>query len=59
MCSAPPWAEFSGDNAEFGDAEFGLQAPVEATSLMFTIKESWADYGHHGEMAWQQMYLAQ
>lgn len=41
----------------FGDAEFGLQAPVAATKQMFTIKGSYADYGHHGEMAWQQMYI--
>jgi hypothetical protein len=43
----------------FGHAEQGLQAPVTATGTMFTIKTSYADYGHHGEMAWQQMYVVQ
>ena len=43
----------------WGSAEFGLEPPVKATGLMFSTKEAWADYGHHGEMAWQQMYLAE
>ena len=48
-----------GASGLFGHAEQGLQAPVTATGTMFTVKTSYADYGHHGEMAWQQMYVVQ
>ena len=42
----------------WGSAEYGLEEPVD-TSLytLGTVKTSKATYGHHGEMAWQQMYL--
>jgi hypothetical protein len=42
----------------WGDAEFGLEPPVDLTAgvALYTVKESYADSGHHGEMAWQQMY---
>jgi hypothetical protein len=42
-----------GDNPELG-----LQPPPDVTGkTLYTIKTSNATYGHHGEMAWQQMYF--
>ena len=42
----------------WGDAKFGLEAPPDVTGrTLHTVKTSKADYGHHGEMAWQQMYF--
>ena len=42
----------------WGDEEFGLEPPPNVDGLMLhTVKTSNATYGHHGEMAWQQMYL--
>ena len=42
-----------GDNPELG-----LQAPPDvAGKILKTVKTSNATYGHHGEMAWQQMYF--
>lgn len=41
----------------WGDAQFGLEAPPNVDGiLLHTVKEAYADSGHHGEMAWQQMY---
>jgi len=42
-----------GDNPELG-----LQPPIDVNGrTLYTIKTSNATYGHHGEMAWQQMYF--
>jgi len=41
----------------WGSPEFGLEEPVETSGYtLHTVKTSDANYGHHGEMAWQQMY---
>ena len=41
----------------WGDEEFGLEAPPDTTGMILhSVKTSNATYGHHGEMAWQQMY---
>ena len=35
----------------------GLEAPVGVEGyVLHTVKTANATYGHHGEMAWQQMY---
>lgn len=41
----------------WGSTEFGLEPPpyVGGTTL-HSIKTSYANNGHHGEMAWQQMF---
>jgi len=45
----------------WGRAEFGLEAPPEVDSakgyMLHSVKTANATYGHHGEMAWQQMYI--
>jgi len=42
----------------WGDAAYGLEAPVDVDGLtLHSVKTSKANYGHHGEMAWQQMYF--
>mmetsp|Transcript_3494 Transcript_3494/g.10810 ORF Transcript_3494/g.10810 Transcript_3494/m.10810 type:complete len:746 (+) Transcript_3494:757-2994(+) len=42
----------------WGDAEFGLEAPVDTSGYtLHSVHRSNADYGHHGEMAWQQMFF--
>lgn len=42
----------------WGDPEFGLEPPVDTTGYtLHTYKTSNATNGHHGEMAWQQMYF--
>jgi hypothetical protein len=42
-----------GDNPELG-----LEPPLDVNGReLYTIKTSNATYGHHGEMAWQQMYF--
>ena len=41
----------------WGDARFGLEEPPDVSGhMLHTVKTSNATYGHHGEMAWQQMY---
>eukprot|EP00040_Diaphanoeca_grandis_P037212 m.241412 g.241412 ORF g.241412 m.241412 type:complete len:883 (+) comp33774_c0_seq2:100-2748(+) len=41
----------------WGDSEFGLEAPVDVTGYyLHTVKTANATWGHHGEMAWQQMF---
>jgi len=41
----------------WGSPEFGLEEPIDVTGVMLhTVKTSNASYGHHGEMAWQQMF---
>jgi len=41
----------------WGSPEFGLEPPPNVNGLMLhSVKTSNATYGHHGEMAWQQMY---
>ena len=41
----------------WGDAAYGLEPPVNTTGLyLHTVKMANATFGHHGEMAWQQMY---
>mmetsp|Transcript_88043 Transcript_88043/g.155906 ORF Transcript_88043/g.155906 Transcript_88043/m.155906 type:complete len:100 (-) Transcript_88043:84-383(-) len=40
----------------WGSKEFGLESPPDAHSTLHTVKTSYANAGHHGEMAWQQMY---
>ena len=44
----------------WGDARFGLEDPPDTDPekwVLHTVKTSNATYGHHGEMAWQQMYV--
>lgn len=42
----------------WGSEEFGLEAPPETGGYVLgSVKASNATYGHHGEMAWQQMYF--
>jgi len=42
----------------WGSAEFGLEEPPDVTDFVLgSVKTANASYGHHGEMAWQQMYL--
>merc|ERR1712048_1228439 len=42
----------------WGSEEHGLQTPPDVHGkTLHTVKESWANAGHHGEMAWQQMYF--
>ena len=44
----------------WGDEKFGLEAPPDVSPErynLFTVKTSNATFGHHGEMAWQQMYV--
>lgn len=44
----------------WGDSEYGLESPVDVDPSKYvlgSVKTSNATYGHHGEMAWQQMYL--
>ena len=42
----------------WGDAEFGLESPPDVDGVwLHTVKTANATSGHHGEMAWQQMYL--
>lgn len=41
----------------WGSSEFGLEAPPDTSDVVLgTVKTANATYGHHGEMAWQQMY---
>ena len=42
----------------WGSAEYGLEPPPDVNGLMLhTVKTSNATWGHHGEMAWQQMFV--
>lgn len=42
----------------WGDAKYGLEEPPSVEGyVLHSVKTSNATYGHHGEMAWQQMYL--
>ena len=42
----------------WGDARFGLEPPPDVNgAVLHTVKTANATYGHHGEMAWQQMYI--
>ncbi len=44
----------------WGNAQFGLEEPPDTDPdkwVLHTVKTSNATYGHHGEMAWQQMYV--
>eukprot|EP00932_Pfiesteria_piscicida_P019557 SRR837773.6383.p1 GENE.SRR837773.6383~~SRR837773.6383.p1 ORF type:complete len:449 (+),score=10.76 SRR837773.6383:63-1409(+) len=42
----------------WGSSSFGLEAAPNVTGFVLgTVKTSNATYGHHGEMAWQQMYF--
>lgn len=41
----------------WGDAAYGLEAPPNVTGrILHTVKTANATDGHHGEMAWQQIY---
>jgi len=41
----------------WGSPEFGLEAPPDTSGFVLgTVKTADATSGHHGEMAWQQMY---
>lgn len=41
----------------WGSKEFGLEPPPDVGSTtLHSIKTSYANSGHHGEMAWQQMF---
>jgi len=43
----------------WGSPEQGLEQPPDVTGqTLHTIKTSYANVGHHGEMAWQQMFYA-
>ena len=42
----------------WGKEKHGLQLPVDLSGVMLkTVKTSNATAGHHGEMAWQQMFM--
>ena len=42
----------------WGKAKHGLEPPVDVDGVtLITIKTSNATAGHHGEMAWQQMFM--
>mmetsp|Transcript_2949 Transcript_2949/g.6209 ORF Transcript_2949/g.6209 Transcript_2949/m.6209 type:complete len:755 (+) Transcript_2949:19-2283(+) len=42
----------------WGDEAFGLEPPPDVTGLtLHSVKTANATFGHHGEMAWQQMYF--
>ena len=42
----------------WGDAKYGLQPPPQTSGYtLHSVKTSNATYGHHGEMAWQQMFF--
>ena len=42
----------------WGDAAYGLQPPPETSGYtLHSVKTANATAGHHGEMAWQQMFL--
>jgi hypothetical protein len=44
----------------WGSSEDGLESPVDVDPnkyILGSVKYSNATHGHHGEMAWQQMYL--
>eukprot|EP00966_Prymnesium_polylepis_P246501 5701287-Prymnesium_polylepis.1 len=42
----------------WGNETHGLAAPPQTDGyLLHSVKTSNATYGHHGEMAWQQMYV--
>merc|ERR1719281_1303179 len=42
----------------WGDPEFGLEPPPHLDGVtLHSVKTSYANNGHHGEMAWQQMIL--
>jgi len=42
----------------WGKEEHGLEAPIDVSGRMLrTVKTSNATAGHHGEMAWQQMFM--
>jgi hypothetical protein len=42
----------------WGDPKFGLEPSPDVDGiLLHSVKQSYADSGHHGEMAWQQMYV--
>ena len=44
----------------WGSSQYGLEAPVDVNPdkyVLGSVKTSNASYGHHGEMAWQQMYV--
>lgn len=42
----------------WGSSEFGLEPPPSVDGYVLgSVKTANATYGHHGEMAWQQMYL--
>ena len=42
----------------WGKAEHGLEAPIDTTGMTLrTVKTANATAGHHGEMAWQQMFM--
>lgn len=43
----------------WGDKEFGLEPPLELKGIpLRSVKTSIATNGHHGEMAWQQLFFA-
>lgn len=42
----------------WGPAEFGLEPPpILENVTLHSVKTADATYGHHGEMAWQQMFF--
>jgi len=42
----------------WGNPKYGLEPPVDVGNYTLgTVKHSNATWGHHGEMAWQQMFL--
>jgi hypothetical protein len=42
----------------WGSPEYGLEPPVNVQGrTLFAKKTADATYGHHGEMAWLQMYF--
>ena len=42
----------------WGNPKHGLEAPLNIDGVVLhTVKTSNATAGHHGEMAWQQMFM--
>jgi len=41
----------------WGDSEFGLEPPINVSGLnLYAVAKTNSTYGHHGEMAWLQVY---
>jgi len=42
----------------WGESKYGLEEPIDLSQyILHTVKTSNATFGHHGEMAWQQLFV--